>query len=505
MSIAASIFFLPEPSRQIDVRSLWAEMATDVTDEFPELYVLSAMQTKHRLILTNEVSPAADHKVIRYRVIEADIRRKPGQPTLLELSVGNLFSWTSASPPEPLHVADDPKYATWARNAAQIPLSDHVRLIRQFTADLMDTGWNLQMANLQAITIPPPQIQNQQRIQPLPNGKFQRLVQHPVSIGNNDFGWTVVSQDSASAKWVAERLTRSRDVVFGQFGQSLPPVRTLRTLSLSAVNLIILGDQSDLNDMPDLRNTLREAETAGIRFKLAKLSSLEKTYPAHNIAYDLFLIGGGKPWNPVQPQPSFCSLDAGHHKELAKSRWVRVETNEQQAITAVRVCETKLAEHMPSAVRNEMWPTSANAIICRDGRLLQEKKSVEARALKENRPLIECKKSPKAILWRESGARISPAEFGDAIIDDHDDVLLQTMSQDLKDYRHPIRLTMKNKDAVVELTTTFLHQHAMPGLSLYRMSRLPGALYFADLVSKLTKNGWAKAVGRGFQIPEVIP
>ena len=129
---------------------------------------------------------------------------------------------------------------------------------------------------------------------------------------------------------------------------------------------------------------------------------------------------------------------------------------------------------------------------------------MEARAAAESRPLIEAKKSPKAILWRASENGERPAQFGDAVIDEHDEVLLQTVPQDAHDYIRPLRLTLQGDDPI-GLTTAFLHQHAMPGLSIFRLSRLPGALYFADLVSKLTEDGWPKAAGRGFNIPLVIP
>jgi hypothetical protein len=151
-----------------------------------------------------------------------------------------------------------------------------------------------------------------------------------------------------------------------------------------------------------------------------------------------------------------------------------------------------------------MWPSEPDAIICRDGRLSQERAKFEERAAVDRRPLIEAKKSPKAILWHSSESGVYAAEFGDAVIDVHDEVLLQTVPQNVNDYIHPVRLALQGGDAI-DLSTIFLHQHAIPGLSLFRMSRLPGALYFADLVSKLTAEGWPKVVGRGFNIPRVVP
>ena len=108
------------------------------------------------------------------------------------------------------------------------------------------------------------------------------------------------------------------------------------------------------------------------------------------------------------------------------------------------------------------------------------------------------------MLWHVTGDRASAAKFGDGVIDEHGELLLQTVPQNVSDYIHPVRLSSQGGDAVA-VATTFLHQHAMPGLSLFRMSRLPGTLYFADLVSKLSVDGWPKIVGRRFKIPHVIP
>jgi hypothetical protein len=275
-------------------------------------------------------------------------------------------------------------------------------------------------------------------------------------------------------------------------------------MDADAMNLVLIGDSDDLSDMPTFRDELRAAEAAGIRFKLAKMGSLSSPYPAQNIAYDMFVIAGGKPWMPANIQPAFCCMDAGHDKVSSKSRWVKVETDEHQVIKTVRVIDTGLAEHMPSGLVSEMWPLIPSAIVCRDGKLSQERAVMEAQAAAEGRPLIESKKSPKAVLWRSTENGVGPAQFGDALIDDHDEILLQTVPQVVQDYIHPVRLAVQGGNPK-DLSTAFLHQHAMPGLSLFRMSRLPGALYFADLVSKLTSDGWPKSVGRGFRIPMVIP
>jgi hypothetical protein len=250
-------------------------------------------------------------------------------------------------PPEPLHVVNDKKYAQWARWAGQIPLDDHVRLVRRFTTDLMDSGWRLEDATLRPLSIPPPHVRNGRGTQLLPGGKFHLLAQHPARGLDVDSDFAVVWPDLAEATRAASQLSSALDRLFHGDGLNSPRVRKLRRMSADAMNLVLIRDSDDLSNMPAFRDELRAAEAAGIRFKLAKLGSLSSPYPALNIAYDMFVIAGGKPWIPADDQPAFCCMDAGHDKVSGKSRWVKVETDEQQVINTVRVIDTGLAEHMP--------------------------------------------------------------------------------------------------------------------------------------------------------------
>lgn len=136
--------------------------------------------------------------------------------------------------------------------------------------------------------------------------------------------------------------------------------------------------------------------------------------------------------------------------------------------------------------------------------MAQERDAVQARAAREGRLVLEVKKSPKAIVWRSAGSQELIAEVGDAVMDEHGEILVQSIPQQVRDYVRPLRLSTESSKAI-ELATEFIGQHAIPGLSLYHMSRLPGTLYFADLVSKFAPGGWPKAVGRGFRIPQIIP
>jgi hypothetical protein len=499
--VRASIYEFVEPSRGIPTRELWSEIASNVVAEFKDEY-LYREDWGYRTLVRQGPSISPDKALARYRTIEVGIRRQSGKPTLFDLSVGNLFCMADSEPAQRLHVVNDPMYALWARQAGQVPLLEHVRLIEQFVEHLMDAGWMLEQPELTAFRVAPPRIRNGRSESWLPTQGFGQLARYPVVDVPAGTDFVVVGAGSRAARGAAS-LEQGFARCFPGSALRNAEVFCSETIATSAVSLVLLDDREDLAQNKKVKDALRDAEAAGCRFKLAKMGSLSKPYPTQNIAYDLFLIAGGTPWEPVIPQPAFCSMDAGHSVELGMSRWVKVESDASQRIFDVKAMLTPLAEHMSKDCINALWPLQKTAMICRDGRLSQERSILEELAVSENRSLVEAKKSPKAILWRTDGNNILPAEFGDALVDAHGDVLLQTVPQNVKDYIHPVRLA--TRDDLELMTTAFLHQHAIPGLSLFHMSRLPGTLYLADLVSKLTSDGWPKAIGRGFRLPSLIP
>jgi hypothetical protein len=505
-TLCASIFVLPEMNRKCPARALWAELAHDVSEFFGDNY-LYASSWGFKICLKNERSYSPDRTIVRYRTIEACIRRRTGQSTLLDLAVGNMFALAAASLPEPISVFNDAQYAKstkWARQAGKIPLCEHVRLVGKFTSEVMDSGWHLEAAILKPVKISLPEVYNGHGVTTLPSGKFSSLARNPVQFIESGLDFAIVCSQADKARWARDMMTEALDCLLGSKAAQIPSIRIVRDMSPDSVNLVLLDDEQNLMKLSSLREELRRAEATGMRFKLAKLTSLARRYPRVNIAFDMFQIAGGRFWRPAGQHSAFCSIDAGHDTIRKRSRWVKVETDEQQLIKTVKVVDTSLAEHLPADLIDEMWPSMSNAILCRDGRFTQERARVKTRATAEKRPLIEVKKSPKAVLWHSSATGVRPVSEGEAIIDEHDEVLIQTVPQDEMDYIRPLRLSLHGGDTI-SLSTAFLHQQAMPGLSLYRMSRLPGALYFADLVSKMSADGWPKAIGRGFNIPSVVP
>ncbi len=503
--LQASIYQLPEPGgRRRTARDLWGEISQDLTAEFPETYVVHDDRPFRIQLLSEQVS-SADRSLVRFRTIDAHIRRRPGHPTLLDVAVGNSFFYSNGTtPPARVHAATLAGYERWTKSASSISLAEHTRLISRFVSDLLCAGWTVESDQCRSIHLPALEISTQRGVRPFPIEKLSLIERMPVRLPPEGLHVHVVAGNKTTSDRAADQLA---DAFRGLLrGPSVKPPRITSDIRISntSTNLILLDEQEDLNANRMRRDELRTAEAAGVSFKLSRIRTIAEPYPAQTLAADLFHLAGGRLWLPASCQTPFCSLDAGHDREAGRSRWVKVESGREHEITSVLVRDTTLAEHLPAELLGRFWPCDPKAILCRDGRLAQERDAFESRAAAESRPLIEAKKSPGAVMWCNAGVEITAARAGDALLDSHGELLLQTVSQTGHDYVRPLRLATCGGDPV-EVALQFYHQQAMPGLQFFKMSRLPGSLYFADLLSKLTIDGWPKAIGRGFKVPMIIP
>lgn len=498
MPVLASIYRLPEPSRSGSAIDLWSLIAQDVEAEFSDRYWWEQGK-RFRICIKDQIAVSPDRKLLRYRTIEASIRRKRGCPTLLDLAVGNLFSWANSPSPYPVDVAHQSAYATWVRHASQVPLLEHVQLSQRFLGDILDAGWLVEAAPLKHQKLLAPIVQSATVQFEINGQKITPFLRRPWKLPGADHV-AIVSRHSI----YSDIRTKIGLAIKDLFGGSWNPAISLVSSPIQdGVNLFVLEDDDDLDQDTNFRDVLRALETEGCRFKLSRRTSLNSAFAVKNIVFDLFNMAGGRPWgNPTSISP-FCSFDAGHLASKQQSRWVRVEAGADLTLHAL-VMDTVLAEHMPENVLNEMWATDPRSVLCRDGRLSKERVTFERRAQLNGQSVLEVKKSPIGMIWAEEGTVVAPVQFGEAVIDEHGDLLVQTAPQNQEDSLHPVRVSASLGNVCV-LATQLLHQHAVPAASIYHMSRLPGSLYYADLISKLTDRGWTKAIGRGFGIPNIIP
>lgn len=273
----------------------------------------------------------------------------------------------------------------------------------------------------------------------------------------------------------------------------------------SSVTLILLPDTIDLAARADLRARLAAWEGAGGLFKLARMATLGQRFAVQNICFDLASLTGRDFWQCASAVNPAVAFDAGHDTSIQRSRWASAFVDDRLHVASLKAIDTELAEHIPQNVVDQFWPSDAKSMVLRDGRLARERDSMRALAKIDERWLLEVKKHPGTILFRDEAGRSVGAEFGDAVVDAHGDVLLQTLSQDTSDCHHPLRLSLASsadRDAQVQ---AIFAQTAVPGLTLFRPSRLPGAIYWADLASKLDKSGWTQVIGRGWRLESVVP
>lgn len=505
MTIFASIYEFCEPSKSSSSRDLWRSICADLSSRFPDAYRFDEGQ-QFKVTLKNEMLVSPSRALARRRVINVSIRRASGKPSLLDISVRNQFSSISSQYCDPISdiSVKYPNEVRWINSAEKIPLAEHLRLINLFLLNSNTAGWPFTPARLEVCTLPAARIRNNRSEFVYGEVSRAKLIKDPYKDLEANVNFVVGSTDFEQARIVADRLQASVADLLGRSSCRVPTVFARPQLSQGDVNLWVLRDDCDLGELPELRAKIRDAEERGINFKLCKFGSTSNPAALVNIGYDMCLIGGLIPYLPVKETPNICSVDAGHSHKRQTSRWVCVESVGTQVISRVKVFDTELAENLPDRLFDSFWPELEGTIFCRDGRFSKERSHFESRARSENKELIECKKSPASIIWRSVGEGVFSSVAGDCVIDPHGELLLQTINSVINDYTRPLRLRVHSPEAL-DIATKFYQHQAMPSLSLFNSSRLPGTLYYADLISKMTSTGWPKVVGRGLNLAKIIP
>ena len=500
-TLSATTCVLPNRGSDGSPLQLWMEMAGTLCARAGSPYRQNRAQ--YRLLLTDTRVASPDGEIFRYRTVNLRPRIKAGLPTLLDIDAGNWFCRRDDES-IPLRAAEIPA-TTWVRSVSTVPLDEHLRLARAAAKELKDSGWVVERAELEPLPLAMPRVETPHGVQAYAPGSVPQLAKWslngcaPLTIrvmqldGRCDFESV---SDSLRDVWATlTRNAESLDVVHVDAPDADP----------SSVTLVLLADNVELTQRADLRTRLAVWEKAGYRFKLARAVTLGNRYAAQNICLDLALMAGlgfGGFASGIKPA---VALDAGHDSDGNRSRWASARVDDRLRVDSLSTIDTELAEHIPRGVTERFWPKGSDAMVLRDGRLARERASWNERASAEERWVMEVKKHPGTILFRTSNRQEIGARFGDAVVDAHGDVLLQTLSQGTGDCHHPLRVSLaatSDRDAQLQALFT---QTAVPGLTLFRPSRLPGAIYWADLASKLDRTGWTQVIGRGWRLTSVVP
>src|SRR5690625_154086 len=499
--LAATMCTLPGRGRGERPLDIWSDIAGTLCSGRSADY--HDMGRRYRLLLPDSKARSPDGKLQRFRTVNVHPRIKKGCPTLLDLEVDNWFC-RADNPTCPVRVADIPD-AGWARRESTIPLAECLALTRKVVRDLKQAGWVVKQAELKPLALEYPTIAVNGQTRRFTPGQTSKLVRQalrywPVS----DFG--VVGLGESDLQRAAKALS---DAWAGLTAGSGPSPNVHRQTAPEAggeiVSLVVIPNDVDLWERPDLLTKLVEWEAEGCRFKLARSTTLSKRFPLETGCYDLALISGFSPWIPELPVVPATGFDAGHDTGTQRSRWAAATANSRLQIESVATTDTPLAEHMPDRVLERFWPDGADSMILRDGRLARERKEMMQRTTAESRPLVEVKKRPGTYLFRKRDKQDGGAQFADAVTDSHGEVLLQTLSNGRGNYHQPLRISLLSVADRLPALQGLLAQTAVPTLALFHGTRLPGVIYWADRASKLDRTGWSQVIGRGWHLPGLVP
>lgn len=502
-TLSATTCALPNRGLGESPLELWTEIAETLCAQHGSAYQQG--HARYRLLLTDTRQASPDRSFLHFRTLNLHPRIRSGAPTLLDMQAGSWFC-TPTDVSVPLRSADVTE-TKWVRAVSSITLDEHLHITRSAARALKASGWTVERAHLEALMLDPPCVEingNQHIYAPDRVRQFARdslSACASIEVGVIQLGGASGAQGDAVADSLASAW---RTLTRGNRQLSVRQVESPR-VGQSCVALVLVPDAVDLSERADLRAALASWEQQGCLFKLARVTTLQNRFSLQNICFDLAMIAGCPLWQPISGITPAVAFDAGHDAGAQRSRWASAGVDEQLRVSKLAVVDTQLAEHIPPHVTDRFWPSDTASMVLRDGRLARERAPFAKRAGSEGRWLLEVKKHPGAILFRNEAGRPIGAKFGDAVVDQQGDVLLQTLDQGSGDCHHPLRVsTQSSVDRDAQLQA-LLAQSAVPGLTLFRQARLPGAIYWADLASKLDRTGWSQVIGRGWRLSSVVP
>ncbi|NKI35128.1 hypothetical protein HFP89_08110 [Wenzhouxiangella sp. XN79A] len=415
---------------------------------------------------------------------------------------------TGAEPISPAKIhARFPEAAQWLRSASDLSLTTHLHAASVWFRAARAAGWNPERIPLEPVDQPALAIRNGKGSSALEE-PFKSIVigrvplRSPSRVDLTIVGRTMNGQASAAIeaafrKWWPDLSISIRKTEILRDRLMEPP----------AIGVLMIPDNEDIYDSPWI-DWLRASEAAGHRFRIVRESTLRSSSACTNLAFDLFMLAGGIPWTAAvsERDGAVLGLDAGHDRDRRRSRWVcsRVEIDEN-AISC-SIVGTELAEHLPGSAIDRLLPEdrARRALtVFRDGRFHTESRQ----EISPNGMTVSVVKHPRAVLYRNRDGKLHPARFGDALIYPDSRLLLQTSSNrdTVSGWKMPIRIGVNDPNLISRATSLTTLLCRQPALGVFHQPRLPAPVYWADLISKTTADGWPKVVGRGLGLESIIP
>jgi len=512
--LAATIFEVDPPVSFSNGRELLAAMLEDCAGASRgQLEIIGGQRPS--LVLPSwahkSLNPPGLHRflAVRFRVLWPS-SDSPG----IEVCGGNCFTLDQGSQgiaPARISPAEIqkrfPTATRWLRNTSDISLTAHLHAVSTWFRAAERAGWKPKRLHLEELNLRDLCIQSGQGRQRLEEPfKSIILARNPVRsppcidltiIGRNKDRHSARAVEAAFRTWWRSLPVSIRHADIDQRPFIDPP----------SLSLLVIPDGEDIHNPPWI-DWLRISEAAGNLFKIVREQSLRSSDACTNLTFDLFMLAGGIPWTAAidQEDEVVLGLDAGHNRDERWSRWVAARQNVGDNTISCKVVRTELAEHIPTTTIARLlsphWASSGLTVF-RDGRFHSENRH----DISPEGMTVSVVKHPRAVLYRQLHRHLRPARFGDALLYPDGRVLLQTSSnRDVSSsWKMPIRIGAEHQKQVeraVYLTVILCRQ---PALGIYHQPRLPSPVYWADLISKTTSEGWPKVVGRGLALESIIP
>ena len=432
----------------------------------------------------------------------------------IEVCAGNRFmlrsdrSGTCVIPISPAEIHDRyPEAAQWLRNASDLSLKTHLHAASVWFSTAQRAGWAPRRIPLDPIETTQPKVRSGRGIQTAEE-PFKSIVlaktplRSPrridlVMIGRAIRAPHIQSIESALRRWWPSLPVSIRRA----------EIETDPRLEPTEVGLLVMPVDEDIQH-PSWIDWLRINEAAGNLFRIVREQSLGSSNACTNLAFDLFMLAGGIPWTAAveREDETVLGLDAGHNRDQRWSRWVCARVNVRDNATSCNIVRTELAEHIPATAIERLVPPdpAGRALtVFRDGRFHSEDK----RTIAPEGMTVSVVKHPQAVLYRRLNGHLLPARFGDALLYPDGRALLQTSSNKgtATQWKMPIRISTEFRTEIEKAVTLTSLLCRQPALGVFHQPRLPAPIYWADLISKTTTEGWPKVVGRGLGLESFIP
>ena len=512
--LAATVFSVKPPSGFANGRELLEAMIHDCA---------KASEEQLRIIPGHKPSlvlPSWAHKSqeplglqrfldLRFRVLwpNSDL---PG----VEVCGGNCFTLHqdakagSSSRISPAEIHERfPSAAQWLRNVSDISLNAHLHAVSVWFRAAENAGWQPRRLPLEELELEEPSIlsgRGRQRIQE----PFKSIILAKAPVRSPQrIDLTMISRVRDA------RAMSAVEAAFRRWWPSLPvsirhaDIDQMPGIDPPGLSLLVIPNDEDIHRSPWI-DWLLTSEAGGRRFRIVREPTLHSSEACTNLTLDLFMIAGGIPWTAAvdEQDGTVLGLDAGHNRDQRWSRWVCARLDVRDNATSCNIVKTELAEHIPGNAIARLLPDDRAArglTVFRDGRFHSE----DRREIAPEGMTVSVAKHPQAVLYRQLNGHLRPARFGDALRYPDDRVLLQTSSnRDVtSSWKMPIRVSTETSGHLtraISLTTLLCRQ---PALGVYHQPRLPSPIYWADLISKTTAEGWPKVVGRGLGLESIIP